>query len=169
MCLYFVSQFGRCFFFFFFFFFVCLFCFVFFFFFFFLSLSSVYKANSCTENYADRRLKTKINTVLTQWYLFRITELNSNYPALCTTWENALMPYANSECPDECTVKLRFTRVYIFLFLLENIDCVYSLEPPRQGDSNENPQSMFWAEIWKISVFIWNFSVYRSEIFYTFE
>ena len=29
------------------------------------------------------------------------------------------------------------------LFLLKNIDCGYSLEPPRQGDSNENPRSMF--------------------------
>ena len=25
----------------------------------------------------------------------------------------------------------------------QNIDCGYSLEPPRQGDSNEYPQSMF--------------------------
>ena len=41
-------------------------------------------------------------------------------------------------------VKLGFTGVYIiFLFLLENIDCVYSLEPPRQGGSNEYQQSMF--------------------------
>ena len=30
-----------------------------------------------------------------------------------------------------------------FLFLLENIDCGYSLEPPRRGSSNECPQSMF--------------------------
>ena len=32
----------------------------------------------------------------------------------------------------------------------QNIDCGYSLEPPRQGGSNEYPQSMFWAEIRKI-------------------
>ena len=30
-----------------------------------------------------------------------------------------------------------------FLFLLKNIDCGYSLEPPRRGGSNEYPQSMF--------------------------
>ena len=41
-----------------------------------------------------------------------------------------------------------------FLFLLKNIDCGYSLEPPRRGGSNEYPQSMFWAEIWKISGFL---------------
>ena len=42
-----------------------------------------------------------------------------------------------------------------FLFLLENIDCGYSLEPPHRGDSNEYPKSMFWAEIWKISEFFY--------------
>ena len=53
-------------------------------------------------------------------------------------------------------VRLGFTGVYIiFLFLLKNIDCGYSLEPPRRGGSNEYPQSMFLAEIWKnIRIFI---------------
>ena len=32
----------------------------------------------------------------------------------------------------------------------KNIDCGYSLEPPRRGGSNEYPQSMFSAEIRKI-------------------
>ena len=35
------------------------------------------------------------------------------------------------------------------------MDCGYSLEPPRRGGSNEYPQSMFWAEIWKISEFFY--------------
>ena len=49
-------------------------------------------------------------------------------------------------------VKLGFTGVYIiFLISAKNIDCGYSLEPPRRGCSNEYPQSMFWAELWKIS------------------
>ena len=44
--------------------------------------------------------------------------------------------------------KLEFTGVYIiFLILLKNIDCGYSLEPPRRGGSNEYPQSVFCAEI----------------------
>ena len=64
--------------------------------------------------------------------------------------------------PHFYTVKLGFTGVYIiFLISAQNIDCGYSLEPPRRGGSNEYPQSMFWAEIWKISdYFIWNFSVF---------
>ena len=40
--------------------------------------------------------------------------------------------------------KLGYAWVYLFfLFLLQNIDCGYSLEPPRQGGSNVYPQFMF--------------------------
>ena len=50
--------------------------------------------------------------------------------------------------PQFYIVKLGFTGVYIiFLILLRNIDCGYSLEPPRRGGSNEYPQSMFLAGI----------------------
>ena len=50
--------------------------------------------------------------------------------------------------PHFCIVKLGFTGVYIiFLISAQNIDCGYSLEPPRRGGSNEYPQSMFCAEI----------------------
>ena len=68
-------------------------------------------------------------------------------------------------------VKLGFTGVYIiFLISAQNIGCGYSLEPPHRGGSNEYPQSMFWAEIWKISEFLSEFfSVFRGEIFYIFE
>ena len=41
-------------------------------------------------------------------------------------------------------VKLGFTEVYIIFHIsAQNIDCGYSLEPPRRGGSNEYPQSMF--------------------------
>ena len=41
-------------------------------------------------------------------------------------------------------VKLGFTGVYnIFRISAKNIDCSYSLELPRQGSSNEYPQSIF--------------------------
>ena len=39
--------------------------------------------------------------------------------------------------------KLGYTGVYLFfLFLLQNIACGYSLEPPRRGSSNAYPQSV---------------------------
>ena len=41
-------------------------------------------------------------------------------------------------------VKLGFAGVYIIFHIsAQNIDCGYSLEPPRRGGSNEYPQSMF--------------------------
>ena len=38
----------------------------------------------------------------------------------------------------------------IFHISAQNIDCGYSLKPPRRGGSNEYPQSMFYAVIRKI-------------------
>ena len=34
----------------------------------------------------------------------------------------------------------------MFLIFAQNIDCGYTLEPPRRGGSNEYPQSMFWSK-----------------------
>ena len=34
----------------------------------------------------------------------------------------------------------------VFLIFAQNIDCGYTLEPPRRGGSNEYPQSMFWSK-----------------------
>ena len=34
----------------------------------------------------------------------------------------------------------------IFLIFAQNIDCGYTLEPPRRDGSNEYPQSMFWSK-----------------------
>ena len=67
-------------------------------------------------------------------------------------------------------VKLGFTGVYIIFHIsAQNIDCWYSLEPPRRGGSNEYPQSMFWVEIWKISEFLSeNFQIFCGENFNIF-
>ena len=82
------------------------------------------------------------------------------------------MPYNSDPLkPHFYIVKLGFTGVYIiFLISAQNIDYGYSLEPPRRGGSNEYPQSMFWAEIWKLSKnFIWKFSFFGGKIFNIFE
>ena len=34
----------------------------------------------------------------------------------------------------------------IFFIFAQNIDCGYTLEPPRRGGSNEYPQSMSWSK-----------------------
>ena len=46
--------------------------------------------------------------------------------------------------PQFYITKLGYARVYLFfLFLLQNIDCGYSLEPPWQGGSNVYRKSIF--------------------------
>ena len=44
----------------------------------------------------------------------------------------------------------RWKKSGIFHISAQNIDCGYSLEPPRRDGSNKYPQSMFWAELRKI-------------------
>ena len=52
-------------------------------------------------------------------------------------------------------VKLGFTGVYIIFHIsAQNIDCGYSLEPPRRGGSNEYHNLCFWADIRKILEFL---------------
>ena len=52
------------------------------------------------------------------------------------------------------------------LISAQNEDWGYLLEPPHWGSSNKYPQSMFGAEIWKISeFFIWKFSFFGGKIF----
>ena len=83
-------------------------------------------------------------TILTQTFLFFITKT-------CLYNFDPLKPHFY-------IVKLGYTGyILFFIVLLKNIDCGYSLEPPRRGGSNEYPQSMCWAEIWKISEFLSEF------------
>ena len=42
---------------------------------------------------------------------------------------------------------------WYFYISAQNIDCGYSLEPPRRGGSNEYPQSMFWGKNKKNNVY----------------
>ena len=67
-------------------------------------------------------------------------------------------------------VKLGFTGVYIIFHIsAQKIDCVYSVEPPHRGGSNEYLQInryKFWAETWKkLELFALNFLVFWRWIF----
>ena len=61
-------------------------------------------------------------------------------------------------------VKLGYAGVdQFFLFLLQNIDCGYSLEPPRRGGSNEYPQSMFWSKNKKnVKIFLLKIFIFHN-------
>ena len=60
------------------------------------------------------------------------------------------------KCIENFTTKkgIFFYKKYRFFFIsVENIDCGYSLEPPRRGGSNEYPQSMFLSRNEKNNVY----------------
>ena len=60
-----------------------------------------------------------------------------------------LFKYIENFTPQK-TENIQIKNSDIFFISAQNIDCGYSLEPPRRGGSNEYPQSMFCAEIRKI-------------------
>ena len=68
-------------------------------------------------------------------------------------------------------VKLGFTGVYIiFLIFAQNIDCGYSLEPPRRGGSNEYHNLCFEQKYEKYQSFLSEtFQFFGGESFYIFE
>ena len=43
-------------------------------------------------------------------------------------------------------MKIFSRKILIFFFFAQNIDCGYTLEPPRRGGSNEYQHSMFWSK-----------------------
>ena len=60
-------------------------------------------------------------------------------------YENLLMQYTEIL---KVVKNLNVGRNFLIFFLIfaQNIDCGYTLEPPRRGGSNEYPQSMFWSK-----------------------
>ena len=63
--------------------------------------------------------------------------------------------------PHFYTVKLGFTGVYIiFLILITNIGCGYSLEPPRRGGSNEYHNLCFDQKFKKYQTFYLKFFLF---------
>ena len=51
------------------------------------------------------------------------------------------------------TENFQIKKLRYFLISAQNIDCEYSLEPPRWGGSNEYPQSMFLSRNKKNNVY----------------
>ena len=66
------------------------------------------------------------------------------YSGICAAITKTYLYNFDPLKPHFYIVKLGFTGVnIIFLISAQNIDCGYSLEPPRRGGSYEYPQSMF--------------------------
>ena len=52
----------------------------------------------------------------------------------------------NRDCLSLKTENFQQKKIDIFLIFAQNIDCGYTLEPPRRGGFNEYQQSMFWSK-----------------------
>ena len=71
-------------------------------------------------------------------------------PVLLYHYENTPMQYTEIFFGDK-NEKFYWKIFDIFLIFAQNIDCGYTLEPPRRGGSrrggsNEYPQTMFWSK-----------------------
>ena len=76
-----------------------------------------------------------------------LTELSDEFPSITKT---RLFKYIENFTTRTESFQVKI--LIFFIFLLKNIDCGYSLEPPR-GGSNEYPQSMFLSRNKKNNVY----------------
>ena len=74
------------------------------------------------------------------------------FPDLCLLVPFSDCIFITNTCP--CNIQRLFSpvkiknfiiKIDIFVIFAQNIDCGYTLEPPRRG-SNEYPQFMFWSK-----------------------
>ena len=68
--------------------------------------------------------------------------LSTVHPQQPLHYENLPMQYTEIFLALK-TEHFQLKKFDIFLIFAQNIDCGYTLEPPRRGGSNEYPQSMF--------------------------
>ena len=71
--------------------------------------------------------------------------MNMNNIEVEWNYENLPMQYTEIFSPLKIE-NFQLKNFDIFLIFAQNIDCGYTLEPPRRGGSNEYPQSMFWSK-----------------------
>ena len=99
---------------------------------------------------SDSVSETGFCRLWTDWYSFNCCTFVYIYE--CKLWQrcnnrmNALRKYAYSNIMKNLPPKIENFQIKNydnFHISAQNIDCGYSLEPPRRGGSNEYPQSMF--------------------------
>ena len=104
-----------------------------------IKMISVSKMN-WTRSFQKELSQTNHST----WHLIRV---------YCSTWHYSLRKHAYSNIKKISSPKTENFQIKIsdiFHISAQNVDCGYSLEPPRRGGSNEYHNLCFWAEIRKI-------------------
>ena len=121
------------------------------------SLFSIDTRLNSKRSTTDRRFKmSRCTAFLTRLHVhkakshisLRMRAKCSEPPLVDSLWKHAYSTILKILPPKNENFQIKNSD--IFHISAQNIDCGYSLEPPRRGGSNEYPQSMFWAKIWKI-------------------
>ena len=76
---------------------------------------------------------------------FKVVNVQILHIFLQTHYENLPMQYTKIFFQFK-NRKFSSEKIDIFLIFAKNIDCGYTIEPPRRGGSNEYLQSMFWSK-----------------------
>ena len=87
-----------------------------------------------------------LKRICTHWekfFLFRIDPLEKGLRVQVVLKRFSLSAAKSIKCPVPSLRKNSDKNSEMFYITAQNIDCGYSLEPPRRGGSNEYPQSMF--------------------------
>ena len=96
----------------------------------------------CKNNLSVKR--TRSTQGHTFFKLYRALVPNASHPLRKHAYSNILKILQSK------TEHFQIKNSDIFHIFAPNIDCGYSLEPPRRGGSNEYPQSMFTSRTRKI-------------------
>ena len=73
--------------------------------------------------------------------------------ACCPCWASLIMQIYRKFHLQNLKISDKKQKLIFFHISAQNIDCGYSLEPPRRGGSNEYPQSMFLSRNKKTDVY----------------
>ena len=81
------------------------------------------------------------------WFMCKVTYIISSLVRL-TLDEHMPMQYTEIFSAEKIVnlIRKNFVSFNMLEPLGQNIDCMYMLEPPQQGGSNEYPQSLFWIK-----------------------
>ena len=98
-------------------------------------LSLTYMLIALSVRYISKQLSCTMPKLQINNPNYQLTDLTIRKTSLCNVYPLE---------PHFYIIKLGYAGVHLFfLFLVQNIDCGYSLEAPRRGSSNMHPQSMF--------------------------
>ena len=108
--------------------------------------------NMSKEVFVSLNIQTTLQPSNPVWIIVQFVLVMTKRPDGTTLRKYAysnILKISPPKKPESFQIKI----LIVFIFLLENMDCWYSLEPPRRSGSNEYPQSMFSSRNKKNNVY----------------